>query len=40
VQDEAHTLAAMTVSVITYTGHYDRRTVVAAHGIERNQDWG
>jgi hypothetical protein len=40
MQQEANTLAAMTFAVVAHTRHYNGRSVVAAHGVERNQDRG
>ena len=31
---------AVPLAVVTHSRHHDRRTVVPAHGVERNQNWG
>ena len=39
VQDKADALSAVAPDVVADTGHHDGRTVIAAHGVERDCDW-
>ena len=40
VQQETDALTPMTAAIVAHPRHHDRRAVVPAHGVERNQNWG